>query len=454
MRKCIFFAALFFNSLLAVAQKPLPANMFTKKLDNGLTVLVVEDNSVPLATISMGVKNGAYTESPEFNGLSHLYEHMFFKADKDYADQHAFLQQTQELGIIFNGTTNEEKVEYFFTLPNYNLMAGLKLMNSAIRYPAFDNDEIKKERKVVDAEFQRKESNPYYKLIDSMNHHLWGQLYSRKNPIGNHDIINAATPEQMIAIQKKYYWPNNSILIIAGDVHHEEAFNIVENLFKDWAPSGFDPFEKFPVPEMKPIEKDDYFIVDSKNTKATMLLFEWQGPDTRRDVLNTYVADIFSFLLAQNSSKLHQALIGSGLASSVSVNYYTQKYTGPISFYIVPNPSKEKECVEVFKQQLALFDSDNYFTDEQLAIAKRFYEIRQEREQESTSEFTHTLSFWWCSASLDYFNTYIDNLNKVTHQDIKNYVQKYLKGAHYCAGMLLNTDNRNEINPESFFKAN
>ena len=61
----------------------LPSNMFFKKLSNGLDVLVLEDNSVPLATIEIAVKKGSYTEPPQYNGLSHLYEHMFFKANKD-----------------------------------------------------------------------------------------------------------------------------------------------------------------------------------------------------------------------------------------------------------------------------------------------------------------------------------------------------------------------------------
>src|ERR1700742_1779872 len=113
---------------LAEAQTKLPANMFLKKLPNGLDILVVEDNSVPLATIVITCKNGAYTESPEFNGLSHLYEHMFFKANKDYASQTDFMNRVSELGMDFNGATTVENVRYYFTLPKKNLKAGLKFM--------------------------------------------------------------------------------------------------------------------------------------------------------------------------------------------------------------------------------------------------------------------------------------------------------------------------------------
>src|ERR671928_81787 len=78
---------------------------YRQKLDNGLELLVIENHKVPLATIEIAVKNGAYTEGPEYSGLSHLFEHMFFKANNDYPNQEKFLKQTQELGAIWNGTT-------------------------------------------------------------------------------------------------------------------------------------------------------------------------------------------------------------------------------------------------------------------------------------------------------------------------------------------------------------
>jgi zinc protease len=112
-------------SLGAYAQEKLPENFFLKKLNNGLEVLVIEDANVPLATIEICVKNGSYTEPPEYNGLSHLYEHMFFKANKKYPSQKAFLDRVNELGISFNGTTSNERVNYFVTLSKDKTVEGL-----------------------------------------------------------------------------------------------------------------------------------------------------------------------------------------------------------------------------------------------------------------------------------------------------------------------------------------
>lgn len=87
MKKCLIFIFSVFTVLLARPQSHWPSNIHLTKLDNGLQVLVVEDFSVPLVTVEIAVKNGSYTEDSEFNGLSHLYEHMFFKANKDIPSQ-------------------------------------------------------------------------------------------------------------------------------------------------------------------------------------------------------------------------------------------------------------------------------------------------------------------------------------------------------------------------------
>src|SRR5688572_11319183 len=82
---------------------------------NGLEVLVVENHALPLLTIEIAVRNGSFTEPPEYNGLSHLYEHMFFKANKVLPNQEAWLARSRELGLVWNGTTETERVNYFLT---------------------------------------------------------------------------------------------------------------------------------------------------------------------------------------------------------------------------------------------------------------------------------------------------------------------------------------------------
>ena len=435
------------------AQPKLPKDYYWQKMDNGLEVVVIENHKVPLATIEIAVKNGAYTEGPEYSGLSHLFEHMFFKANKDYPDQEKFIKRTEELGMIWNGTTAEERVNYFFTFDKDSLDAGLKFMNAAIRFPIYRPADMQKERPVVDGEFQRGESDPFFQLWIDVNKRCWGDLFTRKNPIGDHDIINTATPEKMMVIKDKYYYPNNSILIICGDVSHTEAFAKAKEIYGDWASSGFNPHEKYPIPEFKPLEKTDYNIKISSIAQTPYVMFQWQGPDYRNDSAATIAADVFSSLLGLNSTKWQQALIDKGLATYLNIGYQTAKYVGPISIFAVPNPMKLKEFYTELMSQVDKMDDEDYFTDEQLATAKANLLRNKIRQVEKPSSLPSYLTFWWCSTSLDYFTDYDAAMQKITRADIIRYIKKYITGKPYIAGMIINEEMNKQLNPGEYFKS-
>jgi zinc protease len=440
-------------ALQAFAQPKLPEGYFWKKLPNGLEVVVIENNKVPLATIEIAVKNGAYTEGPEYSGLSHLFEHMFFKANKDYPDQEKFLKRTQELGAIWNGTTDVERVNYFFTFDRDSLKAGLKFMNAAIRFPIYREEDMKKERPVVDGEFQRAESSPGFQLWYNVQQHLWGNLITRKNPIGIHEVINSATPEKMMVIKDKYYLPNNSLLTICGDVKHEDAFALAENIFGDWASSDFDPQVKYPIPPFKPLAKTDYFIKESTIAQTPYMWFSWQGPSYLTDSASVVTADIFSTIVGLNSSKLQQALVDKGLASSVSLSYTTCKYVGPIDIFVVPNPNKLKECYDELMHQISQFANPDYYTDEQLKDAKAIRLRNSIHDKEKPSTLPGQMSYQWCSTSLNFYTDLDANYQKVSRADIQNYLTKYIVNKPFVAGLIIKPELSKQINAASFFAA-
>jgi predicted Zn-dependent peptidase len=443
------FASLFF--LTAFSQPKVPDHVFYQKLANGLEVMVLEDHTIPFSTIEIACKNGSFTEDNEYNGLSHLYEHMFFKSNKEYKTQDDFLKATDKLDMSYNGQTLEENVTYYFTLPKQNTTKGLEFMNAAIRYPKFKKSDMLEENPIVDAEFQRHESSPYFVLIDTINHLLWGNNYSRKNIIGNHDVILSATPEKMEAIKNKFYYPNNCLLVVAGDVEHTEIFSKVENIYGSWKSSSFDPAKEYPVPEIMPLTKNSYVVVESPIAESPLLIMRWHGPDMRNDIQGTYTADVFSYILNQRMSKLTQALQETGLANNIQINYYSQKYVGPITFSVSPNPSKIKECYQAMQKEIAQWDEDSYISDKQLERAKKILYITQVEEREEVERYVHLISFWWACASTDYYTFYRENMSKVTPADIKNYVRKYIKGKFSCTGLIIPKGSNLPTDPNFYF---
>src|SRR5882724_6379240 len=110
----------------------------------------------------------------------------------------------------------------------------MQFMKDAVRYPLFDEKEFEREREVVIGEIDRNESNPYYYLQREMTDRLFSKYTSRKQPLGNRQTVSTATTTMMRTIQSRYYVPNNTTLVVAGDVKPEEIFQMAQDLFGDW----------------------------------------------------------------------------------------------------------------------------------------------------------------------------------------------------------------------------
>src|SRR6266571_9008910 len=160
-----------------------------KVLTNGLEVIVVENHGVPLATIEIDVKNGSFTQSPEYEGLAHMYEHIFFRANSKYPEPNQFWDQASDLGAVFNGTTQEERVNYYMTVPAEKLADAVQLLATALREPLFRRDELERERQVVIGEYDRNESSPFFALSRQMDAKLYPGNFSRKDVIGDRQIV-------------------------------------------------------------------------------------------------------------------------------------------------------------------------------------------------------------------------------------------------------------------------
>lgn len=437
--------ALFAAILTALTLVSVPASaqsardmIESKTLSNGLEVVVIPSPTVPIATIEITVKNGAFTEPPEFNGLSHLYEHMFFKGNAVIPNQEAYLRRVRQLGIVFNGTTSTERVNYFFTLPSDNLEKGLIFMRDAITTLKFDQGEFENEKEVVLGEVDRNESSPYYWFNRAMNEKTWYAHPTRKDPLGDRQTIKDATVSMMRKMKDLYYVPNNSVLVISGDVEPEAAFALAERYFSKWE-QGPDPFELKPIPRHPPLSGRKYVVME-RQVQVPYLEFVWHGPSVDDDPQATFAADVLSYILSQPTSKFQKALVESGLTLGASLGYYTQAHTGPITMSAQVEPDKLEAAIPALLAELERLDDPDYFTDEQLQNAKTILAIQDRFGREKISSFTHTVSFWWAVAGLDYYLDYVDNLKAVTRDDIVRYVRQYIFDKPYVAGALLSPE--------------
>ena len=415
----------------------------SKKLKNGLEVIVVENHAAPLVTIEVALKSGGFVETPEFSGLSHLYEHMFFKGNRVIPNQEAYLERLRELGAIWNGSTSTERVNYYFTVPSENVREGAVFMRDALFHPLFQQKELERERVVVLGEFDRNEANPGFHLAREIDRKLWYQHFSRKNVIGDREAILATSREKMQALKDRYYVPNNAALLFAGDIAPAEAFALAEELFGEWK-AGEDPHKLYPVPQHPPLKQSSTIAVIQPVNTATVQI-SWHGPSMVADVPSTFAADVLSFILQQPTSRFHRNLIDSGLFDSVNLTYYSQVHTGPISATGRTSPERVDKAHAALLEEIRHFTDADYFTDEELAFAKDQLEVSEIYGRERPTDFIHTVSFWWTTGGLDYYRNYIDNLRKVTRADINTYVRRYITGKPSVTGVLVSDENRGKV---------
>ncbi|MGH9930570.1 MAG: M16 family metallopeptidase [Pyrinomonadaceae bacterium] len=424
----------------AVASAPQPQTKFVnRQLANGLEMIVVEDHSIPLVTCELAVRNGSFTEPPELNGLSHLYEHMFFKANRASVTGEAYLDTIDQLGIIYNGQTQEELVNYYFTTTSPNLPVAMRFMRDAVRYPLFDEGQFAQEREVVIGELDRHESNPFGFLGLELNNRLFYKYPSRKNPGGDKQTVRSATTAMMRLIQGRYYVPNNAAIVVTGDVSPEAVFLLVQSLFGDWPKREKDPFVEFPLVEHPPLQKSEGAII-KQPVQNVIIQIGWQGPSIGKDDASTYAADVFSFILRQPNSRFQRALVDSGLVSGVNLGYYTQRNVGPINIVAQTTPENTRAATRAIYDEVAHFNDRDYYTDEQLETAKALLEADDLFSREKLSDYTHVISFWWASTGIDYFRGYLGNLRRTRRADISRYVTSYIQGKPHVGLAMLSED--------------
>ena len=428
---------------LAQSRAELEKVLRRRVLANGMEIVVVESHGVPLATLEIDVRNGAYTQPPEYEGLAHMYEHMFFQANAAFPDYDRFSGRTSELGAVYNGSTQEERVNYYLTVPADSAEGAMALLAAALRSPLFREDELAREKYVVLGEYDRAESNPFFAFSNEMLRRLYPGSFSRKNVIGNRDVIRTVTPAKMQLIQQRYYVPNNSVLIVTGDVDPERVFAMAERAFGDW-PKGADPFVATPVPAIPPLARTEGVVAEAPTSAVTVLL-QWQGPSVQKDPGATYAADVFSDVMNTAGSTFQRRLVDSGLWQGVLVNYYTLNQVGPITISGQTTADKLRPALAALDAEIAHMADSGYFSRDELEAVKAQRAVSSAFGLERASSLAHTIGFWWSVADLDYFMGYVDNMAKQRPADLRAYARAYIIGKTRVVGVMLSPEDRRTL---------
>ncbi len=435
MRTLLVSSLVVASALVARGASATPIPLAHHVCPNGLEVVVSEVHTTPLVTVEIGVHEGAMTEDDKYNGTAHLYEHMFFKGNAAQPDQMAYLARMRALGMEFNGTTSDERVNYFFTTTSEHLADQMTFMRDAIATPLFDSKEFERERVVVTGEIDRNESEPSYHLWHAIEQHVFWKYPTRKDALGKRASVLAATTDMMRTIQKRYYVPNNAILVVTGDVKADDVFVMADRMYAGWTRAE-DPFKRYPIPEHPPLRRSEVLVQAQpvENFNASMDLI---GPSTiGAHVDDTYAADLLQALVSDSGSKFQKDLVDSGVCVSAGLWYYTQRHTGEVGIDFEAAPDKTDACVSAVVAELPKLEAADYFTDEELRNAAYRIEVGRAQSRETTGGRAHAITGAWASSSLDYDAGYEAKVRAVTRAGIAGFLDRWVLKRPFVLGAM------------------
>src|SRR5881275_1181032 len=391
-------------------------------LPNGLTVIVQEDHSAPVASVQAWCATGSIDEDQHLGaGLSHILEHMLFKGTNTRS-ANQIAQSIQDVGGYINAYTSFDRTVFWIDVPKDGVGTTLEVLSDAMMNSSLPPAEYNKEQEVIRREFAMGMDDPD-RMASLL---LFGTAYQRhpyRFPvIGEPEIYNQLTQEQVMQYYKTRYVPNNLTFVVVGDVNGEKVRQQLSDLSKSYPEKSLKPvFIPSEPPQLGRREVHREF-----STELTHLAMAWHIPEvTSPDVP---ALDLLSTILGDGrSSRLYRRVREeAGLAFGISAFSYTPGDPGLFGIDATVDPKKHEAAEEL---ALRIVDEVKHagVTAEELAKAKKITlshhlgALTTMRGQASDIG-----SNWLLTHNLNFSRHYLDAIQKVTLDEIKRVAATYL----------------------------
>lgn len=423
---------------LIVGTSVFAADAMVYNLENGQTVIIQEVHSNPIVTVDTWIRTGSINENDKNNGVSHFLEHLFFKGTTTLAPGE-FDKILETKGAITNAATSKDFTHYYITIPSNYFELALDLHSDMLLNPLVPRKELEKERKVVIEEISKDETNPQNVLYENLVSMLYKTHPYKRKVIGTRDIISTIQREEILDYYNKFYVPSNMVTVIVGDVDTEKTLELVKKGFNR-------EFKKVNVenfPAEKPLTCQLRKIVNLPSQSGYMLIGFRSVRITHND---TYALDVLSTILGSGRSSVFYKNIKDGKQLAYSIGTSNSSYKDDGIFYVSANFVPEN----LEKLEIAIFDEiknvqKKGVTEEQLELAKNIIERDTYYERESISSIAQEIGYTMVTANdIKFYNDYVENIKKVTTDDVKRVANKYL-GVERSAVSIVLPENINEV---------
>ncbi|ETN94623.1 M16 family metallopeptidase [Zhouia amylolytica] len=395
-------------------------------LENGLHVILHQDNSAPVVTTSVMYHVGSKDENPERTGFAHFFEHLLFEGTKNI-ERGEWFNIVSSNGGSNNANTTTDRTYYYETFPSNNLKLGLWMESERMLHPVINQIGVDTQNEVVKEEKrQRVDNSPYGGLIygTAVQPHLFKNHPYRWSVIGSMEHLDAASLDEFIAFNNKYYVPNNAVLVVAGDIDIDETKQLIKDYFGA-VPKGEPIIRNFP--KEQPITQEIKVTEYDSNIQIPALALCYRTPAmTEKDA---YVLNMISTYLSDGkTSKLYKKMVDEN-KSALQVFAFNRAQEDYSMYNIFALPLGDKP--------LSLLETE---IDEEITklqtelISQKDYQKLQNKLENDFVNSNSSIQGIANSLARNYMlyddtnliNTEIEIYRSITREDIRNVAKKYL----------------------------
>src|SRR5947207_4528442 len=399
-----------------------PSTAEKRVLPNGLTIIVQEDRSAPVVSVQAWCGTGSIEENEHLGtGLSHILEHMLFKGTKTRG-ANAIAQKIQDVGGYINAYTSFDRTVYWIDVPKAGTSVALDVLSDTMMNSTLPQEEYAKEQEVIRREFAMTMDDP-----DRMAGQLLFETAFQRHPyrlpvIGQLEMFNQLTQEDVLRYYKTRYVPNNLTFVVVGDVETETVYQQLAAFFEDYPAKSLQPVY---IPS-EPPQLGLRAAHEEFETELTRLSLAWHIPEiTHPDVP---ALDLLSTVLGDGrSSRLYRRVREqAGLAFGISAFSYTPGDPGLLGIDATVEPAKRDATQELVLIILDEIKQTGVTLDE-LAKARKI-SLNHHLGSLTTmrGQASDLGSNWFLTRNLNFTRDYLAAVQKITPDEIRRVAAKYL----------------------------
>ncbi|WP_185851833.1 M16 family metallopeptidase [Blattabacterium cuenoti] len=392
---------------------------------NGLHVILHQDNTNPLVSVSVLYHVGTKNESPGKSGFAHFFEHLMFEGSKN-VKRGEFFKYIASNGGKNNAYTNYDETCYYEILPSDRLPLALWLESERMFHAKVDKESINIQREVVKEEKKmRVENQPFAIAISEIIPSLLFKKHPYKYPIiGLEKDLNRANEEDYKKFYKTYYVPNNATLVVAGDFEMNEARNLIKKYFYS-IPKGEINFHMKKIEE-DPITQEIFFKYVDKNTKVPGIFLSYRVPKIIEK--DSYVLKIIDHVLSSGeSSRIMKNVVNQKQMASYAGSFLdSMEDYGTFTIYGVINPGISlDQLTKVIDEEIEILKEKGITQYELEKQINYFYKKFLFKNYSMSGIADNLAHYYLYYKNTDLINTDIEKYSEISVEDIKRVANKY-----------------------------